>query len=408
VAVGVALSGCGKVVEQPVSSGGFKLYEATSTRNSQLVAVIDSRSHSVDRTLPWGILAGKHLYSMTSSDTLSDINPETGSTTRTLRLPGSFQLANGTVSGIPGGLAQNGRWLVLERAASPGAGSKLIVVDTSAMKAAAPIDLAGAFEFDAISNDGLHIYLIEYLTGANYRVRVFDVPSGQLDPNIVVDKSDGAAVMAGLRLSGIASPDGQWLYSVYARPNSGAFIHALNLTGSYAFCLDLPGSGYEKNSDEFQWSLAMNADGTKIYAANGAKGLIAEVHSDPGGAPIVVRMERLNSATASFGLFFQDVEAKELATGGLVISRDGQTLVMTGKSGLVWVDATTLRARSHHLANWTVWSLGLSPDGSTLYALNNAGTIAELSMSNPGTPTTFGASGAQPMALIRVDSPPAP
>jgi hypothetical protein len=55
-----------------------------------------------------------------------------------------------------------------------------------------------------------------------------------------------------------------------------------------------------------------------------------------------------------------------------------------------------------------VWSLGLSADGSMVYALNNAGTIAELSMQNPGTPTTFGATGAQPMALIRVDSALAP
>ena len=31
--------------------------------------------------------------------------------------------------------------------------------------------------------------------------------------------------MAGLRLSGVASPDGHWLYSIYARQDKGAFIH---------------------------------------------------------------------------------------------------------------------------------------------------------------------------------------
>jgi hypothetical protein len=345
---------------------------------------------------------------MTSDNTLADINPETGSATRTLRLGGSFVLANGAINGIPGGLSQNGRWLVLERPrGATGAASQMVVVDTSSMKAAPPIDLTGTFDFDAISNDGQRIYMIEYLSGASYRVRMYDVASAQLDPNIVVDKTDGAVLMTGIRVSGVASPDGQWLYSVYARPNSGAFIHALNLTGTFAFCLDLPGSGYQNSSDEFQWSLAMNADGTRVYAANGAKGIVAEIHSG-GTPPTVSRIEHVNTSTASWNLLVRDVEAKELATGGAVLSKDGKTLVMTGKTGLMWVDTSTLRARTKHLAGWTVWSLGLSPDGSMVYALNSAGTIAELSMANPGTPTTFGASGATPMAVIRVDSPPSP
>jgi hypothetical protein len=154
--------------------------------------------------------------------------------------------------------------------------------------------------------------------------------------------------------------------------------------------------------------MALSADGSHLYAANGAKGIVAEVRAEGNNPPSVVRTVRIEKPTATAGLFINDVEAKELATGGLVLSADGKTLVMTGKTGLLWVDAATLRARSVHLADWTVWSLGLSPDGSMVYALNNAGTIAELSMQNPGTPMTFGASGAQPMALIRVDSPPSP
>jgi hypothetical protein len=408
VAAIVVVSGCGKAAAPPATSAGYKLYEAASTRSSQLVAVIDTRSHAVDRTLPWGILAGTHLYSITAT-TLSDIDPATGSTTRKLQLPGPFQLANGTVSGVPGGLSQSGRWLVLERA--PGqpssSTSQLLVVDTSVMKALAPITLTGNFQFDAISNDGQRLFLIDYLDGANYTVRVYDIPSGKLDPNIIVDKSDGTALMAGIRLSGVPSPDGQWLYSVYARHHKGAFIHALNLDG-YAFCLDLPGSGYESSSDEFQWSLALSTDGSRLYAANGAKGIVAEVHAQGNNPPSVVRTVHIDKPTATSSMFVQNVEAKELTTGGLLLSLDGKTLVMAGQTGLLWIDTSTLRARSSHLAYWTVWSLGLSPDGTMVYALNNAGTIAELSMENPGTPTTFGASGAAPMALIRVDSSPAP
>ncbi|MEA2655554.1 MAG: hypothetical protein QOI23_919, partial [Chloroflexota bacterium] len=63
---------------------------------------------------------------------------------------------------------------------------------------------------------------------------------------------------------------------------------------------------------------------------------------------------------------------------------------------------------SHHLAGWTVWILGMSPDGKMEYALSHAQKIAELSMANPGVGTTFKASAALPLALLRVDPRPAP
>lgn len=402
------VAACGSAIVPPVNSGGYKLYEAASTRDSQLVAVIDTRSHSIERTLPWGILAGTHLYSVTTN-TLTDVDARTGSVSRTLRLPGSFQLPDGTVTGVPGGLSQDGRWLVLESATGQDkAASHLLIVDASRMKVVVPVDLAGSFQFDAISNDDQRLYLVEYLSGANYRVRVYNVLSGHLESYIVVDKSNPSESMTGIRLSGVPSPDGQWLYSVYARPHQGAFIHALNLNQPYAFCLELPGSGYESSSDEFHWSLALSADGSRLFAANGAKGIVAEVKTDTDNTPSVVRIARVDMAAASSGPFVQDVEAKELSIGGAVLSPDARTLVITGKTGLVWLDTATLRARSRQLTNWTVWSVGLSPDGSTVYALNDAATIAEISMAEPGVSTTFGASGAQPMALIRVDPPLAP
>jgi hypothetical protein len=325
-------------------------------------------------------------------------------------MPGHFQLPQITVSGVAGGLSQDGRWLVLEQREGQidSFGSHMLVVDTALMKASTPIDLAGSFQFDAISNDGQRIYMIEYVSGANYRVRVYNVPASRLEDQIVVDKSNPNEAMTGIRLSGVASPDGQWLFSVYARPHQGAFIHALNLSNPFAFCLELPGSGYESSSDDLQWSLALSADGTRLFATNGTKGIVAEVHNDRASSPSVVRTVRVDTSTASSSWFAQDVEAKEFGTGGAVLSPDGKTLVMTGKTGLLWLDTPTLHARSHQLTNWKVWSLGLSPDGTMVYALNDAAMIAELSMANPVRSTTFGASDGQPLALIRVDSPVAP
>jgi hypothetical protein len=399
----VVVAACGRAATPPVTGSGYKLYEAATTGTSTMVSVIDTSSGSIERTLPLGTLAGKHLYSVTLT-TLSDIDPQTGSATRRLQMPGYFHLPLMTASGLPGGLSQDARWLVLQNDSDFQA-SQFLVVDTSSMKAGAPIRLAGSFQFDAISNDGMRLYLVEFLSGANYRVRVYNVPAGHLESYVVVDKSDSSASMTGIRLSGVPSPDGQWLYSVYSRPHQGAFIHALNLNQPYAFCLELPGSGYESSPDELQWSLALSAGGSRLFATNGATGIVAEVDTT---GPSIVRTAHIESANPTGSLLVQDVEAKGLGSGGAVLSADGQTLVMTGKTGVIWVDTTTLRARSHQLAGWTVWSLGLSPDGKMVYALSDAQMIAELSIANPGLRTTFKASAALPLALLRVDPRPAP
>src|SRR5260370_35862171 len=104
-------------------------------------------------------------------------------------------------------------------------------------------------------------------------VRQFDVGIKQLNPTIIFDKSDGGAAMAGLRLSGVASPDGHWLYSVYVRQDKSPFIHALNLDGSLiADCLDLPGSGHASNPDAFHCQVGLNAHCTHLYAPSRSTG----------------------------------------------------------------------------------------------------------------------------------------
>jgi len=209
--------------------------------------------------------------------------------------------------------------------------------------------------------------------------------------------------MAGVRLSGVASQDGLWLYSVYVREDKSAFIHALNMDVPFALCIDLPGSGYATNPDEFQWSVAMNAAGTHLYAANGAMGIVTDLQID-GGVPGRMRSAKLNDSQSGRAFGVMNVEAKEFGGNAAAVSPDGQTLVIAGKTGLIWIDTATMKVRDHRLTNWRVWSLGMSPDGSTVYAVNDAGMIAELPMSGAHSPTTFGGAAGQPLALIRVAS----
>ncbi len=402
----VIVAGCGRLPGAQVSAGDYKLYEANSSSHSQNVSVIDSRSHRVDLSLPLGTPSPDwtHLYTV-GSGALVDVEPQTGAILHRMQLPAHFELPLATMSGVPGGLSQNGRWLVLESfdATSDGVryATHLLMVDTSYAKATQQVNLNGFFEFDAVSNDGQRIFLIEYLDGNQYHVRFYALGAGRLDPNVIFDKSDGASAMAGVRLSGIPTHDGQWLYSVYVREDKSAFIHALNLEAPFALCIDLPGSGYAANPDEFHWSLAMNAAGTHLYAANGATGIVTDLPID-GGAPGQMRAAKLNDSQSGFVLGVPNVEAKELGSNAAAVSPDGRTLVFAGKTGVVWVDTASLKARDRQLSGLSVWSLALSPDGTTLYVIDYAGMIAELPMAGAHSAITFAGAGEQPLALMRV------
>jgi sugar lactone lactonase YvrE len=407
VVVLVAVAGCGRAPNATLVSGAdYKLYEATSQGAD--VAVIDTRSHSTERKLPLGTASPdwKHMYSV-SGATLTDTDPASGATLHQLRLPGDYQLPPATLSGLPGGLSQDGRWLALEAvdmAANGPSATHLLVIDTTYSTSPRRVDLYGNFNFDAISNDGQRLYLIEFVSTTIYRVRMYNVLQGLMDPTIVFDKSDGSQAMAGLRIGGVASPDGSMLYSIYVRQNKSPFVHALTLGGPIAFCIDLPGSGYGTGADAFRWSLALSPDGTRLYAANAATGTVSVINTSGNALPALMRTVRVDTGASASSAIVQEVQAKEFGANGAVVSPDGQTLVTIGSKGIDWIDTTTLKLRSRELLDWTVWSLALSADGTMLYALSDSGKVAELSMAGPSLSAIFDPRAGLPLALIRVEA----
>ena len=262
----------GGPAQAPPASGHMRLFEATSGE----IAIIDSVAHLVVRHLPLGVPSTdwKHLYSIRGT-ALVDTDPASGLTAATLQLPGAYQLPAATSSGLPGGTSPNAYWLVAQ--SYDGAATHFVIVGTSEMRIAHTANLTGHFNFDAISDDGERLYLIQYLNGREYYVRLFNVLTSSLDENIVVDKSDGEQSMTGLRLSGIPTPGGSWLFSMYVRESDNPFIHVLSLDGPFAFCLDLPGGGYASSDAERHWSLAMDRTGAEFYAVNVATGVVAQI-----------------------------------------------------------------------------------------------------------------------------------
>ncbi|HKW71707.1 MAG TPA: hypothetical protein VJQ08_02645 [Candidatus Dormibacteraeota bacterium] len=389
VCLGFLSVACAAAQEGP-RAGNVKLYEAVASGATQQIEVIDSHSHSVERRLPLGAATAdwKHLYSIVSSS-LIDTDPQTGRTQGTMALGGAYQLPTVAANGLPGGLSANTEWLVVE--SFDGAATDMLVINNYWSRIQHRVHLQGRFHFDAVSDDGDRLYLIQYLNGKEYYVRLYDLAGGRLDENIVVDKSDGNQAMTGLRLSGVPAPDGSMLFSMYVRENESPFIHALNLSGPFAFCLDLPGGGYAQDKAATHWSLAMRSDGRRLYAINGATGVVAEVDTNNQYSPQVLRTARLDLTAGS-----------ATGTGAALLSRDGKTLVAAGGTGLLWVDPSTLRVRMRSLSDWRISSLEMSPDGGTIYAVAPNGLVAEVSMTSGRVITRFGPIDGDPLALMRV------
>ena len=321
----VVVGACGRVPQTGPGPGGYRLYEARAP------AVPSSTSST-------------RAHTRRSACCPSARRPPTGTTTTRCAVASSrtsirgqarpcaltcplYALPPVALNGMPGGLSQNGRWLVRRALRQTPAKSHLLVVDTSFAQPAAAVDLDGSFVFDAISNDGERLYLLQYLSANDYAVRVYNVSAGLLDPYVVVDKFDPTEPMTG-QASTVASADGQWQFTVYARASKGAFIHALMLGGPISLCLELPGSGGNTDPSVLRWSLALSPDGTRVYATNGALGLVVEVAASGQNAPAILRTT--NSPRRG--------RRHRCPGRATLVSPDGRVLAVSGGAGVEWVD----------------------------------------------------------------------
>src|SRR5260370_22769092 len=99
-----------------------------------------------------------------------------------------------------------------------------------------------------------------------------------------------------------------------------------------AVWLDLPGSGYASNPDAFHWSVAMNADGTHLYAANGPTGTVEDIGID-GGFPNPGRAPPIDPSQTGGIFWMRDADAQELGGSPAAANPRGTTLVIREHSG---------------------------------------------------------------------------
>jgi hypothetical protein len=382
VAAAVLLASCaGQVGEMPTAAAN----DAVVLRTGSAVQVWDAKGDLIGtfgRAIPSP--DGSVIYTIEGS-TLKWTDAKTGRGITQITLPGEYTFAD-EHGPAPTGFSPNGRWLVLVGAAA--AKSSFAIVDTALVKLAAVAEVPGPFAYDAISDEGNSLYLIERITpraaqalvavnpAYAYRVRVYDVPARKMSETLVVDvklaaetSGDNAetridGIMNGIYQSSVPSRDGQWNFSFYYNPNRGPFIHVLHLNSRSAFCiLDLPivPGGFDKR---LGWSLALTSSGRTLYAVNGPLGLVSAIDGVTLKVGRTATVAGLPSPTAT-------IDSASSAT----LSQDARRLYFTAARGVALVDTRDFSLRGHFLGDRVVTSISLSQDSRRLYALSTDGTL---------------------------------
>src|SRR5256884_965296 len=275
----------------PATAGYLIFLEGGFSNAGEIVKVLDSGTGTVVRELPIGTPAADWsryyvVTQLTGSAQLKAIDPASGRTIAQTTIPSGYSLPNIAFQGPTAGISPNGQWLALTKS-SPSV-TNFLLGSSSLGDSFKTIRVNGDFVFDALSNDGNSLYLIQKMKDPNhYQVRLYDVAAGALMLQPVVDKREPNEPMNGIRGDSVADPAGNPVYTVYIR-DAGPVIHAHPMSQPFAFCVDLPPSTHANDMEmQFHWSLAVSRDGGSLYATNGALGTVAVMTT--GDAPAVVR-----------------------------------------------------------------------------------------------------------------------
>jgi hypothetical protein len=280
---------------------------------------------------------------------------------------------------VPVGVSADGSTLVLVEAdiAHGAAGadrttSRFAVLDAYLTSRQAPrvIELAGAFDFDALSPDGSLLYVAQQIPGpleGRYQVRVVETTTGRLRPDVIVDKRNVDEQMAGYPIDQERRADGMVL-TLY-RGAEHPFVHALSTVDAWAVCIDLPGRGFDDVDAASDWGIVPL--GTADIVVNATLGVAVDI--DPGALNVRRTVDFEPSAAAAFRL--AKFGHGDLGPAGrrVAAAPDGTSVYAAGEGGIVRLGIDDLDVEQRYLTGTAIDAIAVTPDGSSIFALTRSG-----------------------------------
>jgi len=386
-------------------SPGERVY-VLANRGQQIVALAAGGGSSSLVQLPMGLTTLDHqrLFTAVAGSGVTVVTiyqTQDGARLQSFAIKGTYS-SNGAGYGNAV-LSPDGRWMALRDLAPNVQQTTIAVVDTQTGRVAKLITQTDDFTLDAISPDGQTLYLLQQLNDAehHYYVRAFDVAANQLNPTIIVDKTDLETQMAGQAVMRQMAADGTVAHTLYVNAaESKAFVHILPVGGGpnmtpFARCIDLPGNGTSALLAHYTLSLA--PDETFLYAANAVLGAVVKVS--------LSGQEVFYDTVALLQKFLPGASIQSpLLYNGSTLSQDGKTLYVVGGDGVWAFDTTTLLVSKHYLAGETFNSVALSLDGKSLYLVDQAKGLLALNLAS-GQAQQMAQSGlASPLGIAWVSN----
>jgi hypothetical protein len=402
LAVAAVVAACGSLKDEASRDGTSQvasqpahelLYVATATGTT----VVDASTDAVVATLPVGTLLPdrSRYWTVDTGDrtTVRGIDPATGADQVSFVLDGRWAVP-AAYGPAPSGLSGNGKWMALvappTKINGTGILNRFAVINLPQRRIDRIVNANGDVGFDALSDDGRNLYLVEHLVPApRYAVRVASFNGSGLAAGILGQiKTAEPEVMNGIYHASVAV-GGEWFLSLYSNPGRGPFIHALNTTQLYAQCiLNMPDVPVALRP---AWSMVNDPKHARLYAVNGAGGVLSEVDT----ARLTVLRSKIDLAPAASTLTSAPVHPAAL-------SADGTRIYAAAAHGVIVIYTGDLSVRSSYLTDRVVDSVALSEDGQRLYVAS-AGTITKIEAAT-GRPlgTVVAATGA--LGLLAVGS----
>ena len=302
---------------------------------------------------------------------LESIAPTTGEATGRALLPGRW---------IPRVASPDGGLVALSQPRDPAGGdgpyrptgqhvSTILVADATGVRYR--LELPGDLEPDAFARAGAALFVLERLHGPDrYRVRLVDLGTRAFTELLTRDKRPVPVgteeQMYATGRAAVVNPGGTVQYTLYQQERgpkipgeSPAFVHTLDLSVGWAYCLELPES--LGNGPAEALTLAVTPDGRRVAVADLSSGHLAIADADtltvrddldiPHGTGTAYAVARpasellyLGSGTdiAVVDLGILHTVARWPAGGpvrGLAVSADGTRLLVGYPGAVGWLDS---------------------------------------------------------------------